>query len=219
LARRYSGGGADELAFYDITASLEGRSLYIELLERVAAEVSVPLIAGGGIKSIEDIERALERGADKVSVNSGALARPDLIDEAASRFGNQRVTLSMDVKRAGGAFKVFAAGGTIDTGIAAADWAHEAQERGAGELVINSIDADGVRDGFDIELLNDITGAVSIPVIASGGAGSMSHFAALFQSTSVDAGLAASIFHSGEVQINELKRYLREAGISVREAV
>jgi cyclase len=218
LARRYNADGAHELAFYDIAASLEGRTLYTELLERVAAEVSIPLIAGGGVWSTDDCERVLERGADKLSINAGALARPDFIDESASRFGSQRVILSMDVKRVGGKFHVFAKGGMEDTGIEAAGWAREGQERGAGELVINSIDMDGVRDGFDIELLNEITRCVSIPIIASGGAGNMGHFAALFQNTTVDAGLAASIFHSGEVRINELIEYLRGSGIPVKGA-
>ena len=218
LARRYNADGAHELAFYDITASLEGRSLFTELLERVAAEVSIPLIAGGGLWSVDDCARVMERGADKVSINSGALARPELIDEAASRFGNQCVILSMDVKRVGGQFHVFAKGGMEDTGLEAAAWAREGQERGAGELVINSIDTDGVRDGFDIELLNEIARYVSIPIIASGGAGNMSHFVTLFQNTTADAGLAASIFHSGEVRINDLIEYLRKSGIPIKEA-
>ena len=216
LARFYNDSGADELVFYDITASLEGRPLFAEALTRVAAEVFIPLTVGGSINRLEDFDRVLKCGADKVSVNSGALRDPSLIDAAAKRYGDQCVVLSMDVKRANGRFEVFAKGGREPTGRDALDWVRYGAEHGAGEVVVNSIDTDGVRLGFDLELLRAVGDAVDIPVIASGGAGRMEDFLALFQLERVDAGLAASIFHSREVRIADLKQYLIQNGIPMR---
>lgn len=217
LAKYYNQSGADELVFYDITASYEGRGIFTDILKRTAAEVFIPLTVGGGIFAVDDFDRVLKCGADKVSVNSGAIARPELIGEAAKRYGDQCVVLSMDVKRVDGKFHLFAKGGREDTGIDALEWARDGQNRGAGELVVNSIDTDGVKQGFDIELLTEICARVSIPVIASGGAGSMTDFLALFTSCpGVDAGLAASIFHHKQVMISELKDYLDAQGIHMR---
>ena len=217
MARCYNDAGADELVFYDITASHEGRGLFTDVLRRTAAQVFIPLTVGGGINDTGDFERVLSCGADKVSVNSGAIRDPSLIDRAARRYGNQCVVLSMDVKRAGGRFRVFAKGGREDTGLDALAWAKEGQERGAGELVVNSIDTDGVKRGFDLELLAEIGRRVSIPIIASGGAGRMEDFKALFEAVpKVDAGLAASIFHRREVLLPDLKEYLADAGIPMR---
>ena len=217
LAEFYNESGADELVFYDITASYEGRALFIDVLREVASRVFIPLTVGGGINSVDDFDRILKCGADKVSVNSGAIANPDLINEAAARYGNQCVVLSMDIKRVNGQFRVFAKGGRVDTGIDALKWAADGVKRGAGELVVNSIDTDGVRRGFDIEMLKAISELVPVPVIASGGAGCMEDFAALFTSCPlVDAGLAASIFHFKEVPISELKQFLHGRGIEMR---
>ncbi|HHU21806.1 MAG TPA: imidazole glycerol phosphate synthase subunit HisF [Clostridiales bacterium] len=216
LARYYNDSGADELAFYDIAASVENRLLFTEILEQVVSCVSIPLIVGGGISSLDDFERILNIGADKVSVNSGAIKTPRLISDAAKEYGSRRVVLSIDVARADGSFHVFAKGGMEDTGLDAIEWAVQGENLGAGELVINSIDTDGVRGGFDIELLIAVSRKVSIPVIASGGAGSMENFLTLFNETGCSAGLAASIFHLKEVEIGELKRYLAKNGISVR---
>lgn len=216
LAERYSECGADELVFYDITASAEGRKLFTDILKRVAERVFIPLTVGGGIESAEDFNRVLRCGADKVSVNSGAIARPQLIAEAAKRFGSQCVVLSMDVKRDGGRFTVYSKGGRVRTGLDAAEWARFGEESGAGEIVLNSMDADGVKGGFDIEMLNAVTGAVNIPVVASGGAGSVRHFIELFKNTDADAGLGASVFHFGEIGIDVLKAALRAEGIEVR---
>ncbi len=217
LADFYNHSGADELVFYDITASHEGRALFTDILRETAKRVFIPFTVGGGINTVADFDRVLGAGADKVSVNSGAIANPGLIDEAAKRFGDQCVVLSMDVKRVDGQFRLFAKGGRENTGIDALQWASDGQRRGAGELVLNSIDTDGVRRGFDIELLNAVCERVSIPVVASGGAGNMEHFAELFRAcTGVDAGLAASIFHKKEVSIRELKDYLHREGILVR---
>lgn len=217
LARYYNEQGADELVFYDITASFEGRKLFTDVLTAVAREVFIPLTVGGSINTVDDFGRVLTCGADKVSVNSGAIRNPDLIDAAAKKYGNQCVVLSMDIKRVDGAFRLFAKGGREDTGIDALDWAEMGEKRGAGELVVNSIDTDGVRDGFDLDMLAAVCGRVSIPVIASGGAGSMAHFAALFAALpGVDAGLAASIFHYREVAIPDLKRYLAAQGVPMR---
>ena len=217
LAEFYNESGADELVFYDITASHEGRALFIDVLREVASRVFIPLTVGGGINSVDDFDRILKCGADKVSVNSGAIANPDLINEAAARYGNQCVVLSMDVKRVDGQFRIFAKGGRVDTGIDALKWAEDGVKRGAGELVVNSIDTDGVRRGFDIEMLKAISELVPVPVIASGGAGCMEDFAALFTSCPlVDAGLAASIFHFKEVSISELKQFLHKRGIEMR---
>ena len=217
MAAFYNESGADELVFYDITASHEGRGLFTHILERTAAQVFIPLTVGGGINSLEDFDRVLKCGADKVSVNSGAINRPQLIEEAAKRYGDQCVVLSMDVKRVDGQFRLFRNGGRIDTGIDALEWAHQGQERGAGELVVNSIDTDGVKGGFDLDMLSAVARRVSIPIIASGGAGSMEHFLTLFRACpAADAGLAASIFHRRQVGIGELKDYLHGNGVPVR---
>ena len=217
LAKRYSDEGADELVFYDITASFEGRRLFTEILKEVAANVFIPLTVGGGINSLEDFDRVLKCGADKVSVNSGAIRYPGLIDEAAKRYGDQCVVLSADIKLVDGVYTVFSKGGRENTGMEAISWLKEGESRGAGELVINSIDTDGVKGGFDLPLLKAVTEAVSIPVIASGGAGSIDDFIRLFKEVpDVDAGLAASIFHFRMVEIEELKKRLDQEGISVR---
>ncbi len=217
LAKFYSESGADELVFYDITASAEERSLFTDILREVAGKVFIPLTVGGGIRSLADFDRVLKCGADKVSVNSGALADPSLIDAAAKKYGNQCVVLSADVKRVDGVFRVFAKGGRENTGREAVAWIREGVERGAGEIVLNSIDTDGVRSGFDLEMLEAVSGAVDVPVIASGGAGGISDFVTLFRTLPrVDAGLAASIFHYGEVGIGELKLALQKAGVPVR---
>lgn len=217
LAGHYNDSGADELVFYDITASYEGRELFTDILKRVASEIFIPLTVGGGINTLSDFDRVLKCGADKVSVNSGAIKNPALIEEAAKRYGDQCVVLSMDVKRVGGEFHVFSKGGREDTGIDACEWAYRGQESGAGELVLNSIDTDGVKKGFDIEMLRAIGERLSIPIIASGGAGCKADFIDLFKSCpKVDAGLAASIFHFGQVKISDLKKELAENGIPVR---
>ena len=217
MAQYYNDTGADELVFYDITASFEGRGLFTDILKRTAAQVFIPLTVGGGINEVSDFERVLSCGADKVSVNSGAIRDPSLIDRAAKRYGDQCVVLSMDVKRVDGQFRIFAKGGRVDTGIDALQWAHDGQERGAGELVVNSIDTDGVKQGFDLEMLSAMARQVTIPIIASGGAGNMEDFKTLFEAVpQVDAGLAASIFHRKEVPLPDLKRYLAEQGIPMR---
>ena len=218
LAEYYSRCGADELVFYDITASAEGRALFTDILREVASTIFIPLTVGGGINTVEDFDRVLKCGADKVSVNSGALRNPKLIRDAAKRYGSQCVVLSVDAKRAvDGSFRVFAKGGREDTGLDAIEWIRRGADLGAGELVLNSIDTDGVKNGFDLEMLQAACDAVKIPVIASGGAGGIGHFIELFQTLpGVDAGLAASIFHFGEVSIEELKRQLSEINILVR---
>ena len=217
LGRRYNAEGADELVFYDITASSDGRKLFIDVLERVASEIFIPLTVGGGINTVDDFDRVLKSGADKVSVNSGAIRDPSLIGTAAKKYGNQCVVLSMDVKRVDGKFTVFAKGGRENTGIDAIEWARRGYLAGAGELVLNSIDTDGVRGGFDLEMLAAIANVVDIPVIASGGAGKTEDFIELFKTLPrVDAGLAAGIFHSGEVPIADVKKALKAEGISVR---
>ena len=217
LAEYYSRCGADELVFYDITASFEGRQLFTDILRQVASTIFIPLTVGGGINTLEDFDRVLKCGADKVSVNSGAIRRPELIREAARVYGNQCVVLSADIKRVGGSFRLFAKGGREDTGIDAIEWIRRGEEMGAGEIVVNSIDTDGVKNGFDIEMLRAVSQVVSVPVIASGGAGKIEDFLTLFREIpSIDAGLAASIFHFGEVEIRELKDVLYENGINVR---
>ena len=217
LGRRYNAEGADELVFYDITASSDGRKLFIDVLERVASEIFIPLTVGGGINTVDDFDRVLKSGADKVSVNSGAIRDPSLIGTAAKKYGNQCVVLSMDVKRVDGKFTVFSKGGRENTGIDAIEWARRGYLAGAGELVLNSIDTDGVRGGFDLEMLAAIADVVDIPVIASGGAGKTEDFIELFKTLPrVDAGLAAGIFHSGEVPIADVKKALKAEGISVR---
>lgn len=217
LASAYSSMGADELVFYDITASSEGRRLFTDILTETARRVFIPLTVGGGINTVEDFDRVLKCGADKVSVNSGAIRNPELIEEAAKRYGDQCVVLSADVKRVGGEFRVFAKGGRVDTGMEAIEWIRRCVDMGAGEVVVNSIDTDGVKGGFDIELLRLVCDAVKVPVIASGGAGSIEHFIELFRSIpDIDAGLAASVFHFGEIGIKELKTALLRSGINMR---
>ena len=217
LGRYYSENGADELVFYDITASAEGRRLFADILREVAATIFIPLTVGGGINTLEDFDRVLKCGADKVSVNSVAIRDPSLIGKAAKLYGNQCVVLSVDVKRVDGRFTVFAKGGRENTGMDALEWIRRGEADGAGEIVVNSIDTDGVKSGFDIEMLKAVEEIVSVPVIASGGAGGIQDFIDLFREIpDIDAGLAASIFHFGEVQIPELKRQLAEAGINVR---
>ena len=218
LAQFYSDCGADELVFYDITASAEGRALFTDILRETASQVFIPLTVGGGINTIDDFDRVLKCGADKVSVNSGAIRNPSLIQEAAKKYGNQCVVLSCDVKRVDGEFRVFAKGGREDTGLEAIAWIKSCVAAGAGEVVVNSIDTDGVRQGFDLPMLEEVCAAVHVPVIASGGAGSAEDFVTLFQTiTDLSAGLAASIFHFGEVEIPALKRMLREHNIHVRD--
>ena len=217
LGRYYSDSGADELVFYDITASVEGRALFTDILREVASTIFIPLTVGGGINTLDDFDRVLKCGADKVSVNSGAIRNPNLVYEAAQRYGDQCVVLSADIKRVDGQFHVFAKGGREDTGMEAIEWIKRCVGNGAGEVVVNSIDTDGVKKGFDLEMLKAVSDAVEVPVIASGGAGCMEDFVTLFKALpKVDAGLAASIFHFGEVKIPDLKRMLRENEISVR---
>ena len=217
LGKFYSDCGADELVFYDITASAEGRALFTDILTEVARTIFIPLTVGGGINSLADFDRVLKCGADKVSVNSGAIRNPALVGEAAKRYGDQCVVLSADIKRVDGQFHVFAKGGREDTGMEAIEWIKRCVGDGAGEVVVNSIDTDGVKQGFDLEMLKAVSDAVDVPVIASGGAGCAKDFVKLFQALpKVDAGLAASIFHFGEVKIPDLKQLLRENDISVR---
>ena len=217
LAEYYSKSGADELVFYDITASAEGRGLFTDILRETASRVFIPLTVGGGIHSLEDFDRVLKCGADKVSVNSGAIRNPALIREAAQRYGSQCVVLSADVKRVDGQFRVFGRGGRDDTGLDAIAWIQQGVALGAGEVLVNSIDTDGVKGGFDLELLEAVCAAVKVPVVASGGAGKMADFTKLFQTIpGVDAGLAASVFHFGEIAIPALKAELRQNGILVR---
>ena len=217
LARYYSSAGADELVFYDITASFEGRKLFTDVLTETARQVFIPLTVGGGINTVADFERVLGCGADKVSVNSGAIRNPSLIGEAARLYGDQCVVLSADVRRVGGEFHVFAKGGREDTGMEAIEWIRRCVGNGAGEVVVNSIDTDGVKGGFDIEMLDAVCRAVSVPVIASGGAGCAEDFIRLFRALpGVDAGLAASVFHFGEVNIRELKEKMAQHGIPAR---
>ncbi len=217
LAEYYSKSGADELVFYDITASFEGRKLFTDILTEVASKIFIPLTVGGGINTADDFDRVLKCGADKVSVNSGAIKNPSLISEAAKKYGNQCVVISADVKRVDGSFRVFAKGGREDTGMEAVAWIKHCVELGAGEVVLNSIDTDGVKKGFDIEILSKVLDAVNVPVIASGGAGCINDFVELFTKLpDIDAGLAASIFHFGEVTIPELKQNLYKNSINVR---
>ena len=217
LAEYYTENGADELVFYDITASAEHRALFTDILRETASKVFIPLTVGGGINMLDDFDRVLKCGADKVSVNSGAIKNPSLIGEAAKRYGDQCVVLSVDIKRVDGEFRVFARGGRDDTGMEALSWIERCVAAGAGEVVVNSIDTDGVKGGFDLEMLEAVCSRVRVPVVASGGAGSMADFVTLFESVPrVSAGLAASIFHFGEVAIPELKRELAGNGINVR---
>lgn len=217
LAQFYNLSGADELVFYDITASAEGRALFTDALKEVASHIFIPLTVGGGINTLDDFDRVLKCGADKVSVNTGAILDKSLIGRAAKRYGNQCVVLSMDVKRVEGQFIVFSHGGRINTGISAAEWARRGQEEGAGELVLNSIDTDGVKGGFDCEMLSAVCHSLTIPVIASGGAGKKEDFLQLFKTVpEADAGLAASVFHFKEINIGRLKDYLAANGVPVR---
>ena len=217
LAEYYTKNGEDEMVFYDITASAEGRKLFTEVLTEVASKVFIPLTVGGGINSLEDFDRVLKCGADKVSVNSGAIRNPELIRQAAEKYGNQCVVLSVDAARVDGTYRVFAKGGRENTGMDAVEWIREGVERGAGEVVLNSIDTDGVKQGFDLPMLKAVCEVVDVPVIASGGAGCTQDFVTLFQEIpTVSAGLAASIFHFGEVAIPDLKKELKKNDISVR---
>lgn len=216
LASRYSEGGADELVFYDITASSEGRAIFCDILSAVASNVFIPLTVGGGINSLSDFDKVLKCGADKVSINSGAIGNPSLISDAAKLYGNQCVVLSMDVKLTDDGYKIYSHGGRIRTEIDAVEWAKFGEMSGAGEIVVNSIDTDGIKKGFDLPLLNKICAAVNIPVVASGGAGSIIDFVTLFKSTRVDAGLGASVFHFNKFTIMDLKNQLKNSNIEVR---
>ena len=218
LGKYYSDCGADELVFYDITASAEGRALFTDILTEVAQNIFIPLTVGGGINTLDDFDRVLKCGADKVSVNSGAIRNPQIIEDAAKKYGDQCVVLSVDVKRVDGKFMVFAKGGRENTGMEALSWIKRCVDMGAGEVVVNSIDTDGVKEGFDLELLKQVCELVNVPVIASGGAGSIQDFVTLFNEIpTIDAGLAASIFHFGEVKISDLKDTLHKEGIVVRK--
>lgn len=217
LGRYYSQQGADELVFYDITASAEGRGIFTDILREVARTIFIPLTVGGGINTLEDFDRVLKCGADKVSVNSGAIRNPDLVEQAAKRYGDQCVVLSVDVKRVDGVFRVFAKGGRENTGMEALSWIKRCVDSGAGEVVVNSIDTDGVKQGFDLEMLQAVCNIVNVPVIASGGAGKQEDFVKLFQTIpTIDAGLAASVFHFGEIKIKDLKETLQKENILVR---
>ena len=217
LAKVYSDSGADELVFYDITASVEGRQLFTDVLRQVASQIFIPLTVGGGINTVDDFDRVLKCGADKVSVNSGAIRNPRIIYDAAQKYGSQCVVLSVDIKRVDGQFRVFAKGGREDTGLDAIEWIKKGVALGAGEVVVNSIDTDGVKAGFDLEMLQAVCDVVNVPVIASGGAGSMAHFVELFKAIpDIDAGLAASVFHFGQIAIPDLKQELRNNDIIVR---
>ncbi len=217
LGKYYSDCGADELVFYDITASSDGRKLFTDILKEVASNIFIPLTVGGGINTLEDFDRVLKCGADKVSVNSGAIKNPDLIKAAAEKYGSQCVVISADIKRVDGEFRVFARGGRDDTGMEGVSWIKRCVDNGAGEVVVNSIDTDGVKKGFDIEMLKAVCEAVNVPVIASGGAGCAEDFVTLFNEIpDIDAGLAASIFHFGEVKISDLKQLLNKNNINVR---
>ena len=217
LAKLYSDCGADELVFYDITATSDGRKLFTDVLCEVASQIFIPLTVGGGINTVEDFDRVLKCGADKVSVNSGAIKNPQVIYEAAQKYGSQCVVLSVDVKRVDRQFRIFAKGGREDTGLEAISWIKQGVALGAGEVVVNSIDTDGVKKGFDIELLREVCNVVNVPVIASGGAGTEQHFVDLFQAIpTIDAALAASVFHFGQIPIPALKQTLRNNDIIVR---
>lgn len=217
LAELYSKSGADELVFYDITASSDGRAIFTDILRETAKKVFIPLTVGGGINSVSDFDRVLKCGADKVSVNSGAIKNPNLIREAAKLYGSQCVVISADVKRIDGVFRVFSKGGRENTGLEAVEWIKKCVGNGAGEVVLNSIDTDGVKGGFDLEMLDIVSNAVNVPVIASGGAGCIDDFVKLFKTLpKVDAGLAASIFHFGTVSIKDLKEKLKDENIPIR---
>ncbi len=217
LAQFYSDSGADELVFYDITASSDGRALFTDALRRVASKVFIPLTVGGGIRTVDDFDRVLKCGADKVSVNSGAISDPDLIARAAEKYGSQCVVLSADIKRVDGRFTLFKNGGRVNTGIDAIEWIERGVKNGAGEIVVNSIDTDGVGGGFDLEMLRAVCEVADVPIVASGGAGCQEDFVKLFKTLpGIDAGLAAGVFHFGKIKIPDLKATLKDAGISVR---
>jgi imidazole glycerol-phosphate synthase subunit HisF len=215
VAKRYNDEAADEITFLDIGASHEGRDTIVDIVKAVAREVFIPLTVGGGIRKLEDIYALLNVGCDKVSVNSAAIKRPELIDEGAKRFGSQCIVVAIDVKKTGSQYNVYLNGGRVDTGINAIDWAKEAVERGAGEILLTSMDTDGTKAGFDIPITQQISSLVNVPIIASGGAGTMAHIKEAFDH-GADAALAASIFHYKEIDIMELKHYLSQNGIPVR---
>lgn len=216
MAKKYNEAGADELVFYDITASHEARGIFTDILKAVASQVFIPLTVGGGINTVADFDRVLKCGADKVSVNSGAVRNPQLIKEGAERYGSQCVVLSVDIKKVGDNWHVFTKGGREDTGMDALEWIKQGEALGAGELVINSMDTDGVKNGFDLPLLNAVAAITELPIIASGGAGKLADFKELFENPKIDAGLAASIFHYDEIPISELKAYMQAQGIPTR---
>ena len=217
LGKRYSESGADELVFYDITASSDKRAISLQFVEDVAKNLNIPFCVGGGVKSLADFDRILRKGADKISINSSAIDTPSLIQEASFKYGAQCVVLSIDVKKVDGEYKVFKHGGRINTGLDAIEWAKKGETLGAGELVINSMDADGMKTGFDIHLLNQIEAVVNIPIIASGGAGSKEHFLEASKLSSADGLLAASVFHFGEIAIPDLKDYLIQNNLPFRK--
>ncbi|MFY7668399.1 MAG: imidazole glycerol phosphate synthase subunit HisF [Crocinitomicaceae bacterium] len=216
LAKLYSESGADELVFLDITATLEKRDTLVDLVKRVAEQVNIPFTVGGGIRSVEDAHRLLKNGADKISVNSSAVKRPELLNELSAQFGNQCVVLAVDARPVNGVWKVFVNGGKVETELNLLDWVKEGVERGAGEILFTSMDHDGTKNGFALEALEEVCQAVNVPVIASGGCGSVDHFIDVFQKTSVDAALAASVFHFGEIEISELKHTLKQHNIAIR---
>ena len=216
LAKIYSESGADELVFLDITATLEKRDTLVDLVKRVAEQVNIPFTVGGGIRSVEDAHRLLKNGADKISVNSSAVKRPELLNELSAQFGNQCVVLAVDARPVNGVWKVFVNGGKVETELNLLDWVKEGVERGAGEILFTSMDHDGTKNGFALKALEAVCQAVNVPVIASGGCGSVGHFIDVFQKTSVDAALAASVFHFGEIEILELKHTLKQHNIAIR---
>lgn len=218
LAKKYNEAGADELVFYDITASNEARNIFVDIVEKVAKEISIPFTVGGGIRTIDDIQQVLRAGADKVSINSAAVKTPQLLKEGAEKFGSQCIVLAIDAKKvADNKWSVFINGGRVDTGLDAVEWAIEGERLGVGEIVINAIDADGEKNGYNLELNRQIAAAVNIPIVASGGAGELKHFAEALQEGKADAALAASVFHYGEIEIKDLKAYLKNLNIPVRE--
>lgn len=216
LAKQYDQQGADELVFLDITATVENRNILVDVVRRTAEQVTIPFSVGGGIRSVEDMRMILRAGADKVSVNTGAFKNPELITECANEFGSQCVVLSLDAKRVGNNWNVFINGGREDTGVRALKWAKKATQLGAGEILLTSIDTDGTKEGFNIELTRQVAAKVSVPIIASGGAGKLSDFADIFLKGNADAALAASVFHFGKYTILQVKEYLQKRGVAVR---